>query len=133
MEELVPPGPPDKEALVGLIRGIVPKGMTPITFSVRKVAEGLKGTPGETTIILVSDGGGNLQGGSLRSGPGIESLRRKICHARDRLRRERKGKGATRLHGQCGRRALLFREKRRGTQGRRPKGRRKEGPPPRES
>ena len=56
VEELVPLGPPDKETLVGLIQGIAPKGMTPITFSVRKVAEGLKGIPGETTIILVSDG-----------------------------------------------------------------------------
>ncbi|MGO9533260.1 MAG: vWA domain-containing protein [Syntrophobacteraceae bacterium] len=56
VEELAPLSPPDKEALVSIIRGINPKGMTPITFAVEKVAESLKGIQEETTIVLVSDG-----------------------------------------------------------------------------
>jgi Ca-activated chloride channel homolog len=56
VQELSPLGPINKEELISAIGGIHPKGMTPITFSVQKVAEGLKGIANETTIILVSDG-----------------------------------------------------------------------------
>ncbi|MDR3555020.1 MAG: VWA domain-containing protein, partial [Syntrophobacteraceae bacterium] len=56
VEELVPLGPPDKKDLIARINSIKPKGMTPITYSIQKVAEGLKSVRGETTIVLVSDG-----------------------------------------------------------------------------
>jgi Ca-activated chloride channel family protein len=56
VEEVSPLAPVDKEALLNKIKGINPKGMTPLTYSLRKVAEGLKNRPEESTIILVSDG-----------------------------------------------------------------------------
>ncbi|HYA43721.1 MAG TPA: VWA domain-containing protein, partial [Syntrophobacteraceae bacterium] len=56
VEELSPLGPADKELLIAKIRGITPKGMTPITYSVQKVAKGLKNLGQEATIVLVSDG-----------------------------------------------------------------------------
>ena len=56
VEELAPLSPLDKDGLIGKIRGLNPKGMTPLTYSVQKVAEGLKGIRQETTIVLVSDG-----------------------------------------------------------------------------
>jgi Ca-activated chloride channel family protein len=56
VEEIAPLAPVDKEALLKTIKGITPKGMTPITYSVGKVAAGLKNRQDETTIVLVSDG-----------------------------------------------------------------------------
>ena len=56
VEELTPLQLPNKEALLDQIKSIQPKGMTPITYSVQKVAEGLKNLETETTIVLVSDG-----------------------------------------------------------------------------
>lgn len=56
VEELAPLAPVNKEALVGKIRRLRPRGMTPITYSVRKAAAGLKGRRDETTIVLISDG-----------------------------------------------------------------------------
>ncbi len=56
VEEIAPMATPDKEGLINRIKGINPRGMTPITFSVRKVIEGLKGIEANTTIVLVSDG-----------------------------------------------------------------------------
>ena len=56
VEEISPLAPVDKDALLNKIKGITPKGMTPITYSVKKVAEGLKNRQDETTIVLVSDG-----------------------------------------------------------------------------
>jgi Ca-activated chloride channel homolog len=56
VEEVSPLGPVDKEVLLNRIKGINPKGMTPITYSLQKVAEGLKNRKDESTIILVSDG-----------------------------------------------------------------------------
>jgi Ca-activated chloride channel homolog len=56
VEELAPIAPVNKESLINRISGLHPKGMTPLTFSIQKVAEGLKGKAAETTIILVSDG-----------------------------------------------------------------------------
>lgn len=56
VEELVPLGPLDRKAMLGKIAGIQPKGMTPITYSVQKVAEGMKTLENEATIVLVSDG-----------------------------------------------------------------------------
>ncbi|MFP5213784.1 MAG: vWA domain-containing protein [Acidobacteriota bacterium] len=56
VEELSPLAAVNKPDLIGKIKAIVPKGMTPITYSVQKVAEGLRGVETEATIILVSDG-----------------------------------------------------------------------------
>jgi Ca-activated chloride channel homolog len=56
VEELVPIAPVNKESLINQISGLRPKGMTPLTFSVQKVAEGLQGRAEETTIVLVTDG-----------------------------------------------------------------------------
>jgi Ca-activated chloride channel family protein len=56
VEELSPLAPVDKEALMAKIKGITPKGMTPITYSVQKVAQSLKNQGQESTIVLVSDG-----------------------------------------------------------------------------
>ena len=56
VEELASIAPVNKESLINRINGLHPKGMTPLTFSIQKVAEGLKGKAAETTIILVSDG-----------------------------------------------------------------------------
>lgn len=53
---LVPVGPADKNALIAKINSIVPKGMTPITLSIKKTAEAIKSTGRQTNIILVSDG-----------------------------------------------------------------------------
>ena len=56
VEELVAPGPLDKEKIVARILSLSPKGKTPISRSVRLTAECIKGLEDETTIILVSDG-----------------------------------------------------------------------------
>ncbi len=56
VEELVPIAPVNKDSLLNKIKELHPKGMTPLTYSVQKVDEGLKGKGAETTIILVSDG-----------------------------------------------------------------------------
>ena len=56
VEELAPIAPVNKTSLINQISGLRPKGMTPLTYSIQKVAEGLKGKAAETTIILVSDG-----------------------------------------------------------------------------
>ncbi len=56
VEEIAPLGPPNKQALISRINAITPKGRTPITYSVQKVAEGLKDLKDEATIVLVSDG-----------------------------------------------------------------------------
>ena len=62
VEELVPLGPLDKKKLIKKIQAISPKGKTPITLSVRKTAQKLKGLKDETTIILVSDGKETCEG-----------------------------------------------------------------------
>jgi Ca-activated chloride channel homolog len=56
VEELVSLAPLNKTSLVNHIIGLRPKGMTPLTSSIQKVAEGLKGRGDQTTIVLVSDG-----------------------------------------------------------------------------
>jgi len=56
VEELVHISPLDKEGLIRTIKGLSPRGKTPITHSVRVTAEKLKVLEDETTIILVSDG-----------------------------------------------------------------------------
>ncbi|WP_020695077.1 vWA domain-containing protein [Reyranella massiliensis] len=49
-------GPVDADALMAQVNGISPKGMTPMTASVKMAAEQLKSTEGLTSVILVSDG-----------------------------------------------------------------------------
>jgi Ca-activated chloride channel family protein len=56
VEQLVPSGAPDKGALIEKVNAISPKGMTPITLSVKMTVEKLKALEGETTVLLVSDG-----------------------------------------------------------------------------
>lgn len=63
VEEIVPVGSINKDALIKKIKAISPRGKTPITLSVKMTAEKLKALEEETSIILVSDGketcGGN--------------------------------------------------------------------------
>lgn len=49
-------GPVDADALIAQVNGISPKGMTPMTASVKMAAEQLKSNEGLTSVILVSDG-----------------------------------------------------------------------------
>ena len=56
VEELAPIAPLQKDLLIEKISNIKPKGMTPITFSIKTTAQKLKSAEQETTIILVSDG-----------------------------------------------------------------------------
>jgi len=56
IEELVPLGSMDRTAALQAIRNISPKGKTPISDSIRKAADSLKGTEDDATIVLVSDG-----------------------------------------------------------------------------
>jgi Ca-activated chloride channel family protein len=56
IEVLKQVGPVDATALMGQVNGIVPKGMTPMTASVKMAAEQLKASEGITSVILVSDG-----------------------------------------------------------------------------
>jgi Ca-activated chloride channel homolog len=62
VEELVPLQPLNRKLLVAKIKAISPKGKTPITLSIRKTAEKLKGVEEDTTIILVSDGKETCEG-----------------------------------------------------------------------
>lgn len=56
VETLAAPAPVDKRALIAKIKALDHQGMTPITETVRQVAEGLRGLEEATTIVLVSDG-----------------------------------------------------------------------------
>jgi len=56
VEELVPMAPVNREKIIQTIRGLSPKGKTPISRSVRMTAERIRHLEDETTIILVSDG-----------------------------------------------------------------------------
>lgn len=56
IEVLKQVGPVDATALMAQVNGIVPKGMTPMTASVKMAAEQLKASEGITSVILVSDG-----------------------------------------------------------------------------
>lgn len=62
VEELTPLGPLDKDDLTQQIMAISPKGKTPITISIRTVAEGLNTLEDEATIVLVSDGEETCEG-----------------------------------------------------------------------
>jgi Ca-activated chloride channel homolog len=56
IEVIRPVGPVDAAAMMAEVGAISPKGMTPLTASVRLAAEQLKEGEGASTVILVSDG-----------------------------------------------------------------------------
>ncbi len=56
IETLIPIGPVDKKRMIETVEGILPKGKTPISRSLRKVAEQLRAGEDRATIILISDG-----------------------------------------------------------------------------
>lgn len=56
IEELVPLGRPDAQAMVAAVQSIQPKGMTPMAASVRLVAERFRASGEKGDIILISDG-----------------------------------------------------------------------------
>lgn len=56
IEILKPVGTVDAATLMAQVNGISPKGMTPMTASVKMAAEQLKASEGVTGVILVSDG-----------------------------------------------------------------------------
>ncbi|WP_309496889.1 VWA domain-containing protein [Sulfurovum sp.] len=56
IETVIPVGKVDKHRVVSTVMAIKPKGKTPISRSLRKVAEEIKYTEEKATIILISDG-----------------------------------------------------------------------------
>jgi hypothetical protein len=56
IEVLLPTGIHSRETLEAAIRGVQPRGMTPITAALRLVADGLVDADGPTQMLLVSDG-----------------------------------------------------------------------------
>ena len=56
IEMLKAPGPVDKAGMQQAVNALQPKGMTPISASVRMAAEQLKFSERKATVILVSDG-----------------------------------------------------------------------------
>jgi len=56
IESVIPVGKVDKNRVIRTVMGIKPKGKTPISRSLRKVAEEIKYTEEKATIILISDG-----------------------------------------------------------------------------
>jgi hypothetical protein len=56
VEEMVPLSPVNRQLLTDKVNGIDPKGMTPITNSIRIALEKLKTVEQESTVLLVSDG-----------------------------------------------------------------------------
>ena len=56
IESIIPVGKVDKRAMISTVMNIQPKGKTPISRSMKKVAEEIKYTEEKATIILISDG-----------------------------------------------------------------------------
>ncbi len=56
IELLVSPGPVNKEAMIGMVNAVTPRGRTPLTASLLQAAEVLRHGEGKATVILVSDG-----------------------------------------------------------------------------
>ena len=56
IETLIEPGPLNADAYMSAVKGLSPKGKTPMTQAVRQAAEALKYTEKQATVILVSDG-----------------------------------------------------------------------------
>jgi hypothetical protein len=53
---IVPVGPVDRKLLKKKIRGILPRGVTPIAYALQEAAEDFQGIGGEKVIILLCDG-----------------------------------------------------------------------------
>src|SRR5690606_25435752 len=56
VEVLIPPGPLDKAAFSAALAQLRPRGRTPLALSLDKAA-GMVGRDGETTVVLLTDGG----------------------------------------------------------------------------
>ncbi len=56
IEVLVPIGGFDKQVLLSQVKGISPKGKTPISRSLKQAANSLRYTEDKATVILISDG-----------------------------------------------------------------------------
>jgi Ca-activated chloride channel family protein len=56
IDVLAPVGRVDAKAIDAALAHVAPHGMTPIGASLQRAAEQLKGLPGQSTIVLVSDG-----------------------------------------------------------------------------
>ena len=56
IELLIPVGKVNKSDFISTVEDIMPKGMTPITDSLKLAAEGMRYTEQKATVILVSDG-----------------------------------------------------------------------------
>ncbi len=63
---LQPVGPVDVAAFDAHLASVKPRGMTPIGASLRRGADALKGMPGHSTIVLVSDGTETCEGDPCR-------------------------------------------------------------------
>jgi len=56
IETLVPVGPADREALESAVRGVEPRGMTPLGAALEHAATGLRWQEQRAAVVLVSDG-----------------------------------------------------------------------------
>ena len=74
IEVLRQPGVLDAAAVQKTVNGLQPKGMTPITASVRMAAEQLKYTERKAAVILVSDGEETCQADPCALGAELEKL-----------------------------------------------------------
>ncbi|NUP86620.1 MAG: VWA domain-containing protein [Burkholderiaceae bacterium] len=74
IELLRPPGPVDRPSLMQAVRSLQPKGMTPISASVRLAAEQLKYSERKATVVLVSDGEETCQADPCAVGRQLEQL-----------------------------------------------------------
>ncbi len=74
IEVLRQPGVLDAAALQKTVNGLQPKGMTPISASVRMAAEQLKFTERKATVILVSDGEETCHADPCALGAELEKL-----------------------------------------------------------
>ena len=74
IEMLKAPGPLDKASLQQAVNALQPKGMTPISASVRMAAEQLKFSERKATVILVSDGEETCHADPCALGKELEKL-----------------------------------------------------------
>lgn len=74
IEVLRPPGALDAPSVQKTVNGLQPKGMTPISASVRMAAEQLKFTERKATVILVSDGEETCNADPCALGAELEKL-----------------------------------------------------------
>lgn len=72
--EMLAPVGTDREAIRKAVKGLNPKGMTPMTAAVQKAAEQLKFTENKATVILVSDGEETCQSNPCDAVAALEKL-----------------------------------------------------------